>query len=295
MRPGGVLAPVPTPIDSTDRVRPDWLRQAFPRWLSSPLTGFVVLGSNGEAALLDDDESDLILGAAREVVPAGRLLIAGTGRESTQATVAATRRAAAMGVDMVLVRTPGFFKSQMTSEVFVRHYRTVADASPVPVLLYNFTAVTGVNLPPAAVSLLSKHPNIVGMKESGGDLSQIGDVIAGTGDGFAVFAGSSGTFYASLCAGVAGGILALAGVMPSACVHLYDLVRQQEHDKARALQRRLLPLGKLLGNGGVAALKAALALQGYQVGVPRAPLSVMNQSGIDALQTALAQLEEVTA
>src|SRR5712671_5087860 len=146
MLPAGVYAPIPTTFDDGGEVDPGRLRTALARWMRAPLTGFVVLGSNGEAALLDEDESDRVLAAARDTIPASRPMIVGTGRESTRAAVAATRRAAALGADAVLVRTPGFFKSQMTPEAFVRHYTTVADASPVPVLLYNFTAVTGVNL-----------------------------------------------------------------------------------------------------------------------------------------------------
>src|SRR6185436_18716303 len=145
-----------------------------------------------------EDESDHVIGTAREAVPKDRPLIAGTGRESTQATIHATKRAAALGADAVLVRTPGFFKSQMTNEAFVRHYSAVADASPVPVLLYNFTAVTGVNLLPATVAQLASHPNIVGMKESGGDLAQIAELVTSTPDDFSVLSGSGSTFYASL-------------------------------------------------------------------------------------------------
>src|SRR5439155_16687359 len=126
-------------------------------------------------------------------------------------------RAAALGADAVLVRTPGFFKSQMTTDVFVRHYTAVADASPVPVLLYNFTAVTGVNLLPQAVTRLATHPNIIGMKESGGDIGQIAELVSETPSSFRVLAGSSTTFYAALCVGASGGTLALAGVLPDAC------------------------------------------------------------------------------
>src|SRR5688572_13156881 len=142
MNLNGVFAPVPTPFDEDDRLDGARLKAAFARWTEGPLAGFVVLGSNGEAALMDEDESDRAIATAREAVPRGLTLLAGTGRESTRATVAATKRAAALGADAVLVRTPGFFKSQMTTDVFVRHYIAVADASPVPILLYNFTAVT---------------------------------------------------------------------------------------------------------------------------------------------------------
>src|SRR5204863_6521963 len=195
----GVFAPIPTPFDEQDRVDTNRLRAALERWITRPITGFVVLGSNGEAALMDDFESDRVIVAAREVVPRGRPFIVGTGRESTQAAVRAAKRAAEHGADAVLVRTPGFFKNQMTTEAFVRHYTAVADASPVPVLLYNFTALTGVNLLPAAVHQLATHPNIIGMKESGGDVAQVADLVSLTPDDFNVLAGSAPTFYAALC------------------------------------------------------------------------------------------------
>ena len=292
----GVLAPVPTPFDEQDRVDLVRLRAAFARWVASPLSGFVVLGSTGEAALMDEDESDQAVGAARELVPPGRAFIVGTGRESTQATIRATRRAAALGADAVLVRTPGFFKAQMTTEVFVRHYRAVGDASPVPVLLYNFTAVTGVNLSPAAASQLALHPNIVGMKESGGDVAQIADLVAQSPASFAVLAGSSNTFYAALCVGAAGGILALANLVPEPCVRLFELTREGRHDEARALQQQIVPLGRLLGQvHGVAGLKAAMKLAGCDVGVPRPPLAPVPEAGLAALREALAKLQEVAA
>src|SRR5207249_9400341 len=211
------------------------------------LAGFVVLGSNGEAVFLDEEETDRAIATARESVPRGRSLIVGTGRESTRATIRATKRAGDLGADFVLVRTPGFFKSQMTNDAFVRHYSAVADASPVPVLLYNFTAVTGVNLLPVAVSRLATHPNIVGMKESGGDIAQIADLVSGTPPDFHVLAGTTSTFYAALCVGATGGILAPACVVPDACVRLFELTKAGRHDDARALPARLVPLARLLG------------------------------------------------
>src|SRR6266545_4247117 len=232
MNLAGVFAPVPTPFDEQDRVDTNRLRAALARWVVRPLTGFIVLGSNGEAALMDDFEADRVIVAAREVVPAGRTFIVGTGRESTSAAVRAARRAAEHGADAVLVRTPSFFKTQMTADAFVRHYTAVADASPVPVLLYNFTAVTGVNLPPAAVARLAAHPNIVGMKESNPDIAQIAELVTSTPDDFCVLAGTTSTFYAALCVGAVGGILAPACVVPEACVRLLELTRAGRHDEA---------------------------------------------------------------
>jgi 4-hydroxy-2-oxoglutarate aldolase len=296
MKLAGVLAPVPTPFDQADRLDTGRLRVALTRLSARPLAGFVVLGSNGEAVLMDEFESDRAIVAAREAVPRDKTFIVGTGRESTQATVHASKRAAEHGADAVLVRTPGFFKGQMTNDAFVRHYTAVSDASPVPVLLYNFTALTGVNLLPAAVSRLATHPNIVGMKESGGDVAQIADLVSGTPGDFNVLAGAAGTFYAALAVGAVGGILALGCVVPDACVRLFDLARTGRHAEAVVLQRQLMPLTRLLGSTyGVPGLKAALMLLGIDVGVPRAPLSPVPDSALPVLRDALAQFEEIPA
>jgi len=292
----GVLIPVPTPFDERDRVDTTRFRRALEKWNARPLAGVVVLGSNGEAALMDEFESDQAIVAAREVVPRERHFIVGTGRESTQAAIKASKRAAEHGADAVLVRTPGFFKSQMTNDAFVRHYTAVADASPVPVLLYNFTAVTGVNLLPAAVARLATHPNIIGMKESGGDIAQIADLVSGTPPDFQVLAGSAPTFYPALCVGVGGGILALGCVVPDACFRLFELFRAGRHDEAVALQRELVPLARLIGPmHGVPGLKAALNLLGYDVGVPRPPLGPVADAVIPVLREALAHFEEIPA
>ena len=288
----GVFAPIPTPFDENDRVDTRRLRAALERWVAGPLNGFVVLGSNGEAVLLDDLEADQVIVSARDAVPRDRPFIVGTGRESTQAAVRATKRAAEHGADFVLVRTPGFFKNQMTTEAFVRHYTAVADASPVPVLLYNFTALTGVNLLPAAVHQLATHPNIVGMKESGGDIAQIAELVSGTPGTFRVLAGTLSTFFAALSVGCAGGILAPASVVPHACVRLFRLTREGRHDEARALQQQLAPVAHMLGAAyGVPGLKAALNLAGIDVGVPRPPLAPAPEAAVAAIRDTLAAFE----
>ena len=184
----------------------------------------------------------------------------------------------------------------MTNDAFVRHYTTVADASPVPVLLYNFTALTGVNLLPAAVARLATHPNIIGMKESAGDIAQVADLVSVSPKDFMVLAGSAPTFYAALCVGAVGGILALGCAAPDACVELFNLTRAGRHDEAIALQRRLVPLARLLGGvHGVPGLKAALNLLGYDVGVPRPPLSPLADAVLPTLRDELAQFEEIPA
>ena len=292
----GVLAPVPTPFGDDDRLDVARLRSAFHWWVASPLTGFVVLGSNGEAVLMDDDECDRVVGEARPLVPRHRPFVVGTGRESTGAAMRATKRAAELGADAVLVRTPGFFKSQMTGDAFIRHYTAIADASPVPVLLYNFAAVTGVNLLPSTVARLAEHPNIVGMKESGSDIAQIADLVSSTPQRFSVLAGSGSTFFSALCAGVSGGILALAALLPEPCLRLFQLVQNRQIDEARALQQRLTPIARLISTGyGVPGLKAGLKIVGCDVGRPRPPLVPTTEAGHTALKEALSRFEEVNA
>ena len=166
----GIYTPIVTPFKTDDTLDEQGLKSNVARWMTTPLTGLVVLGSNGEAPQLEDAEADRVIEIVRAGMPKNKPMIVGTGRESTKATIAATKRAAKLGADVALVRTPSFFKLQMTTATFVRHYTEVADASPIPVFLYNVTMYTGVNMLPDAVATLAQHPNIGGMKESGSDI-----------------------------------------------------------------------------------------------------------------------------
>jgi 4-hydroxy-2-oxoglutarate aldolase len=292
----GIYTPIATPFRDDGTVDERALAANVSRWMTTPLTGLVVLGSNGEAASLEDAEADRVVEIVRAAVPSSRPLIAGTGRESTRATIAATRRAAAAGADAALVRTPSFFKPQMTTDAFVRHFTEVADASPVPVLLYNVTLYTGVNLLPDAVERLAVHPNIVGMKESGSDIGQIAEYVARTPDDFTVLAGSATTLVHALCAGCDGAILALASLAPAECVLMLTLVREKRLDEAHALQRRLMPLARSVGTSyGVPGLKAALELKGYAGGPPRPPLRPVSSEVVDIIRRQLDALIPVEA
>ena len=289
MKPfSGVFTPIATPFRSDGAIDEAGMRRNVARWMTTPLTGLVVLGSNGEAPQLEDAEADMVIDIVRSEVPRDRPLIAGTGRESTAATIAATRRAAAAGVDAVLVRTPSFFKPQMTTEAFVRHYTDVADNAPVPVLLYNVTMFTGVTLQADAVATLALHPNIVGMKESGSDIGLIAEYIARTPDDFTVLAGSAATLFHALCADCDGAILALAALVPREIVGMQALLEEGRLDDARALQSRLLPLARSVGAlHGVPGLKAALELMGFAAGPPRPPLGPVSPQTIDLLRAQL--------
>ena len=288
----GVFPPVPTPFDRGGGLDVEALARNCERWMATGLHGLVALGSNGEAPLLDDAESDRVIATVRAHVPPGRLVIAGVARESTTGTIAAARRAAALGADAVLVRTPSFFKAWVADEALVEHYAAVAEASPVPVLLYNFAALTGVSLTVGTVARLAAHPNITGMKESGGDIGFISELVDATPDDFRLLAGSAPAFYASLLSGAAGGILALASVVPALCVELFDLVNARRLAEARALQRRLTPLARLVTRvHGVPGLKAALSAAGYAGGEPRPPLRPVREAAAGEIRRALEALE----
>ena len=272
MNLSGIFPPFATPFKNGE-VDYAGLAHNVRRWMQTGLRGLLALGSNGEAAFVDEDEAERIIAAVRELVPRDRVLLAGTGRQSTRATIAATARAAKAGADAVLVLTPFYFKSQMTHDALVTHYRAVADASPVPVLLYNFTAVTAMNMAPETVAALSAHPNIVGIKDSNGDVGQVAAIVARVPADFAVVVGSAATLHPSLVVGASGAIVAVANVVPDVCVALFDLVRAGRHDEARLLQRRLTPLAQAVtGRFSIPGLKVAMEIAGYVGGEVRGPL-----------------------
>ena len=229
-------------------------------------------------------------------MPADRLLLAGTGRESTRATIDASRRAARLGADAVLVRTPSYFKPRMTPAALAAHYTAVADAAGVPVLLYNYPAVTGITFTPDTVGRLAGHPNIIGIKETSTDAAQIAAYVDATrGEAFSVLAGSAPAFYAALCLGARGAILAAACVVPRACVALLEAFSAGDHEKARDLQRRMIPITAAVTSGyGVPGLKLAMDLAGYHGGLPRPPLEPAPAAAADAIRAALSLLDDVS-
>ena len=294
MNLAGVFPPMSTPFDAGGEVDPAAMRSNVTRWNSTGVRGVVALGSNGEAPLLDEKESDVVIAAAREALSGDRLLLAGTGRESTRGTIDASRRAASLGADAVLVRTPSYFKPRMTADALVAHYTTVADAVPIPVLLYNYPAVTGLTLTVDAVARLARHANVIGIKETSTDAAQIAAFVdASAGEDFAVLAGSAPGFYAGLCLGARGAILAAACAVPRLCVRLFDAYQAGRHEEARELQRRLIPIAQAVTSGhGVAGLKAAMEATGYIGGNPRAPLGPASADAVRAIKEILAPLQE---
>ena len=279
-----VFPPMPTPFRDGD-VNTKAIGANIRRWMTEGLGGVVALGTNGEAPLLDDEESDRVVECAREAVPRDRLLIAGAGRESTRATIAAARRAAQHGADAVLVRPPSLYRAHISAAALAQHYTAVADASPVPVLLYNYPAFFGVNLTPDLVGRLASHPNIAGMKETSTDGAQFVDLTAAVPPEFTILAGSAPGTYPALSAGASGAILAIACVLPALCVELFEHARAGRYQEALACQRRLTPIARAVTSTfGIPGLKAAMTLAGYEGGDPRPPLAPVPSAAREKLR-----------
>jgi 4-hydroxy-2-oxoglutarate aldolase len=285
----GVFIPVPTPFRG-EAVAADRLRANLGRWNETGLDGYVLLGSTGEFPLLSEGERDAVLGAAREAAPRDRLMIAGTGADSTLLTIRQTRRAAEIGADAALVITPHYFTRAFTQPpAQIRHYLAVAEASPIPIVLYNDPANTGVNLEPDAVARIAEHPNVCGIKDSSGNIAQDAQIIHLTPKSFHVLVGSAAALVPSLAIGSSGGILALAAVAPREYVEIHALARQGRWEEAKALAARMILADRgVPGRYGIGGLKAALDLLGFYGGPCRAPLGTPDGDAIEDIRESLA-------
>ncbi len=269
----GVFAPVPTPFDAAEEIAWDHLKSNLAWWAGTKLAGIVVLGSNGEFVFLSHEEKLRLVEAVRENLPAEKMVIAGTGCETTRETIALSREAAGLGVDACLILTPHYYKGDMKPAALKRFFWDVADACPVPVMLYNMPRNTGLNMDAGLVLELAKHPNIRGIKDSGGNIVQISEIASGAGEGFSVFAGSGSFLLTTLLMGGVGGTLAVANVMPNECADVVSLFRDGRLAEARALQQRLLaPNAAVTSRWGIPGLKAALEMMGKYGGPVRRPL-----------------------
>jgi 4-hydroxy-2-oxoglutarate aldolase len=267
------------------QVAHDKLAENLVRWNQVDLAGYVVLGSNGETVYLSDAERVAVVSTARKAIPRDKLLIVGTGAESTRATIERTKTAAEAGADAALVVTPCYYKGQMTTEALRRHYFALADASPIPILLYNVPKFTGLDLSAETILELAQHRNIAGIKDSGGNVAKLGAIIGAAPDHFKVLAGSGGFFYPALVLGAVGGVLALANVAPDQCCQIYHATCQGQHSRAQELQLRMIPLNAAVtARFGIPGLKAALDLLGYYGGEPRSPLSPPSSDQVEEIR-----------
>ncbi len=287
----GVIPPLVTPFHADGSLDVPAFEANVEALAAHDLAGFLVLGSNGEAASLEEEEKGALVTAARRRAP-DRFLLVGTGMESTRATVALSRRVADLGADAVLVLTPHYYKARMTPDALRLHFEAVADASPVPVFLYSVPAFTGLPWPPGLAATLAPHPRIAGMKESSGDVGLLVRIVSSVPEGFEVACGNALVFYPALCAGAAGGVLAVANCVPRAAAALYRAFVAGDHARARRIQEALLPLAAAIATShGVAGLKLAMGLVGLRGGEVRSPLLPAPPSALDELRPLLARAE----
>jgi 4-hydroxy-2-oxoglutarate aldolase len=293
MKLSGVMPPISTPFRD-GKLALDKLRKNFQKWNRTALSGYLVLGSNGEAVYLSEREKIKVVEVSRESIPASKIMLVGTGMESTQETIRFTNQVAKKGADCALVVTPSYFKGSMKPQILYDHFIAVADSSRTGILLYNVPQFTGINLEPEWVAKLSQHPNIIGIKDSSGNIGQLSEIISLSQKGFAIFVGSAPVFFPALCVGAVGGILAVANVVPQECVQLQNLFRVRKFDEARALQNRLTPLAKAVTTKyGIGGLKLAMDLAGFFGGNPRSPLKRPDRKVEEDLKRLLAQLKKV--
>lgn len=285
--PAGIFPPLTTPFDrATGEIAPLQFRQNIERLLAAGVNGVVVSGSTGEAALLDADEQRRLVGVAREVMTDGAWLMVGTGGESTRETIALSRAAAAAGADAILVRPPSYYSGAVTPATLALHFRAVADASPVPVLIYNIPKYTHLALAPELLLQLAGHERIIGVKDSSGDPKSVAAYRAAV-PRWAVFVGGASLLFTALELGCQGGIVGVACYAPGLCVRLVRDFERGDRAAAGALQERITPLDKeIVGKFGPAGVKAAMdavGLYGGPVRAPLAPLSDKDRERVSAL------------
>lgn len=292
----GVYPALTTPFAADGSVSLADVKYNVERYNSTGLTGYVALGSTGESVLLSRSEMDGILATVKESAGQGKRLIAGTGAESTADTIERTKRAAELGFHFALVKTPHYYKPAYKPDVLIAHYRRVADASPIPVLLYSVPLFTGITMEAPEVGVLAEHPNIVGIKESSGHVMRVAEMVAAVPSDFQILTGSAGTVLAGLTVGAKGAILALASALPEKFVTLYELFRGGHIDKARVLQNVLLKASKIIASEhAIAGIKFAMDRRGYRGGIPREPLVPLTEPYKQRIVEALASLEPAMA
>ncbi|KAG7486021.1 4-hydroxy-2-oxoglutarate aldolase, mitochondrial [Solea senegalensis] len=282
----GIFPPIATPFTTSEDVDYRRLEENLQKYAKIPFKGLVVQGSNGEYPYLTEEERVEVVQAVRSSLQPQKLLMAGSGCESTKATLQLTEKMAAVGADVVLVVTPCFYKGKMDSQALIQHFTKVADSSPVPVVLYSVPANTGLELPVDAVVQLSQHPNIAGLKDSGGDITRIGLIVHKTkGQDFQLLAGSAGFLMAAYSVGAVGGVCALANVLGQELCELERLCVSGRWEEARVLQQRLIePNAAVTRKLGVPALKQAMEWFGFHGGACRSPLQPLTEAETQQLR-----------
>ena len=287
MNLAGTFLPVTTPFDPvTGDVDYVAFGNNLRMWFGSPIRGILIGGSTGESVFLDERERSKLIEEARSVIPDEALVIAGTGSEATRHTIQLTQQAAAVGADAALVSPPAYFKGAMTKEALTSHYRAVADASPVPVLIYQVPLrLSTIEFSTGLVATLSDHPNIIGIKDSRGEIDLLIELVQQTVDGFQVLTGNGSVLYPALGIGAVGGIVAVGLMAADQAANISVAFQAGRLEEAERLQEQIAPVNQsIVGGMGVPGIKAALDLLGFSGGVPRPPLAPVSELGIEEVK-----------
>jgi 4-hydroxy-2-oxoglutarate aldolase len=291
----GILLPTTTPFDSNQNLDLAGLRANLQRWTKIGITGVVLLGSTGERVHLDEHEYINVIESARREVADDFAFIVGAGHQSTIGTINEIKRAAEGGADAVLVITPNFYRSAITQETLTKYYSEIADASPVPVVLYSMPALTGIKIEPATIARLSDHQNIIGVKDSSADVEGFKQTVELCPEEFAVMTGNGTIFLDALRAGATGAILAVGCAVPEVCVEIMRAFTDGEEERAQLLQSKLTPLATAVTTKyGIGGLKAALDMNGYVGGSVRAPLQAPTQNAKVEIEQLLEEIKSVS-
>lgn len=292
-----LLLPITTPFTPGGELDLPALQRNIAKWNETGIGGYVMLGSTGERVHLDEKEYEQVITTARKAIPEELLLIAGAGQHSTRLTINEIARVSSNGgVDGVLVLTPHFYRPAITQQLLEDHYRRVADASPVPVILYSMPPFTGIKIDPATVARLSSHKNIIGIKDSSADVAGLKETVDQVEEGFAVLTGNGTVLDQALRAGACGAILAVGCVAPHLASAIIDATKEGDHEQAAKLQGRLTPLATAVTTTyGIGGLKLALNLAGYEGGYVRAPLRMPDAQAREQIARLLNQAIGATA
>lgn len=274
----GIIPPMLTPFCEDGEVDYNAFGRNIERWNNTPLSGYLVLGSNSETVYLDEGEKLKLIELTVQAAAKDKKILAGTGLESTRATIHFTNKAALLGAEAALVLTPSFYGGQMSDRILINHFTAVADTAEIPLLIYNVPKFTHINISAEAVRVLSQHPNIIGMKDSLGDVDQLKRFKEIVSAEFILIVGTASALYPALNLGIRAGILALANCAPNDCAEIQRLHKQGAHQEAQELHARMLPVNKAITETyGVAGLKYAASLVGYEGGYPRSPLRALDE------------------
>ncbi len=293
MKLHGIFPPIATPFDHNGDIYVSKVEHNVTKWNKTTLTGYVVCGSTGESVYLTVEEKLQMFELVAKHASPDKLLLAGTGVESVRETVMLTNRAAEMGYQGVMVRTPHYYKNLIhTPAAQLLYYRSVADQAKIPLMIYNWPQVTGLDIPVDVVNQLSEHPNIIAIKESSGSIEKVMQMIRETKEGFQVLVGSAPTLAPSLAVGAVGAVLAYANAAPYSTIAIWEAHRQREFDAAMDWQARIAKAAVLVTvKYGVPGLKYAMDLNGYYGGPVRLPLTSIGPAAKAEIEAAFADLK----